>query len=392
MARILHVYRTFFPDTQGGAEEVIRQLAKGGAQFGHDVRIFTLSSRVEEVQDIEFDGLTITRAPEWFEVASCNVCYRGLGVFRRLARWADIVHFHFPWPFGDLLRALVPSDTRTVVTYHSDIVRQRTLLKLYSPLMHRFLASVDSVVSTSPNYLRTSTTLQVYRDKTTVVPIGLDESHYPKPSPTMLEVTRQRVGEGFFLFVGVLRYYKGLHILLDACANQEFRAVIVGAGPIENELKEHARQLGLTNVVFLGFVGDEEKMALFQLCKAVVFPSYLRSEAFGVTLLEGAMCCKPLISSEMGTGTSYVNIDGETGLCVKPGDVESLREAMLTLDADSDLCQWFGSNARARFETFFTARQMNQGYDDVYRRLLLGTAGGPSARGVVKPADSISRG
>jgi glycosyltransferase involved in cell wall biosynthesis len=104
--------------------------------------------------------------------------------------------------------------------------------------MYSLLKSVDSIISASPNYLRTNKVLQCYKDKTEVIPIGLGESSYPELTNDSLADIRARVGEWYFLFVGVFRYYKGLSILLEACVNQDYRAVIVGAGSIEAELKK----------------------------------------------------------------------------------------------------------------------------------------------------------
>jgi rhamnosyl/mannosyltransferase len=206
-------------------------------------------------------------------------------------------------------------------------------------------------------------------DKVQVIPIGLDKDAYPTPAPERLHAWRQRLGERFFLFVGVLRYYKGLHILLQAAQGQGWPIVIAGAGPIEAELKAQAAALGLQQVHFLGFVPEEDKAALLQLCHAVVFPSHLRSEAFGVSLLEGAMFGKALISCEIGTGTSYINIGGETGLVVPPADPAALREAMQFLWNHPEQAAAMGQRARQRFEHHFTAAQMVDAYAALYARL-----------------------
>ena len=115
------------------------------------------------------------------------------------------------------------------------------------------------------------------------------------------------IGQNFFVFVGVLRYYKGLHILMEAAQNSAWPVVVIGAGPVENALREQARELGLLNVKFLGGVSEEDKVAILKLSYALVFPSHLRSEAFGISLLEGAMFGKPLISSEIGTCLLYTS-------------------------------------------------------------------------------------
>ena len=60
------------------------------------------------------------------------------------------------------------------------------------------------------------------------------------------------------------------------------------AGLVEQELKEQAAKLGVNNIHFIGYLSDVEKVALLELCYAVVFPSHLRSEAFSISSLEGA--------------------------------------------------------------------------------------------------------
>jgi glycosyltransferase involved in cell wall biosynthesis len=371
--RVLHVFKTYYPDSLGGVEQVIRQLSTATAPMSVANRIFTLSRQANTVPLLHDGPTEIVRAQAHVEIASTPMSCRSFAVFREAVRRADLIHYHYPWPFGDLLHLMVAKAKPAVLTYHSDVVRQRVLMPLYRPLMRRFFSSLRAIVPTSPNYLQSSELLQDYRDKSTVIPIGLDEASYPQPTPSRVQYWREQVGEQFFFFVGVLRYYKGLHILLEACANTACRVVIVGAGPVEADLKQQALRLGLKNVRFLGAVSDEDKVALLKLSRAVVFPSHLRSEAFGVTLLEGAMYNKPLISSEIGTGSSYVNIDGVTGMVVPPNDPLALRKAMELLDRDPALAAEMGMRARKRYEQLFTAKRMAESYVSLYRRVLDGS-------------------
>jgi rhamnosyl/mannosyltransferase len=111
-------------------------------------------------------------------------------------------------------------------------------------------------------------------------------------------------------------------------------------------------------------------VALLKLCYAVAFPSHLRSEAFGISLLEGAMFGKPMISSEIGTGTTYINIHQQTGLVVPPSDHEALREAMRTLWDNPVLAQEMGRRAEARYWQQFTAEQMADSYASLYQEVV----------------------
>ena len=367
--RVLHFYKTYYPDSVGGIEQVIRQMCVSTGRLGITNHVLSLS-RDQHLEPFDYEGHTVHRVPLNVEVASNAVSVQAIGALARMAAQADVVHYHFPWPFMDMAHFLARIDKPTVVTYHSDIVRQKTLLKLYQPLRHRFLQSVDAIVATSPNYLASSAVLDRYRDKTRVIAFGLDKSSYPVPEQARLDHWRARVGQKFFLFVGVLRYYKGLHILLDAVAGTDYPVVIVGAGPIEAELKAHAARLGLKHVQFVGAVDDHDKAALLDLCYAVAFPSHLRSEAFGISLLEGAMYGKPMISSEIGTGTTYINVHGETGLVVPPSDHEALRAAMQRLWNDPRMAREMGQRAEARYWQLFTSAQMAENYARLYEELV----------------------
>lgn len=372
--RVLHVFKTYYPDSYGGVEQVIRQIATSSAAHGVECRVFALSRHTREVRTLWADGVAVVQVPCTIELASTPFSFRALGPFHQAVAWADIVHYHFPWPFGDVLHMLARPKKPTLLTYHSDIVKQRVLLQFYKPLQHHFLSSVQAIVATSPNYVATSSTLQKYKDKVTVIPIGLRESGYPRAEQARIDMWRQRVGEGFFLFVGVLRYYKGLHVLIDSLSVSRpdtlpVQVVIVGSGPEEEALRRQAAGLGLNNVHFLGALPDEDKIALLRLSLAVVFPSHLRSEAYGITLVEGAMCGKPLISAEIGTGSSFVNVHGETGLVVPPRDPHALRSAMNRLAASPEEAARLGRGARQRFEAIFTAERMTASYVDLYRRV-----------------------
>jgi glycosyltransferase involved in cell wall biosynthesis len=376
--RVLHFYKTYYPDSLGGVEQVIRQLCVGTGRLGVTNQVLTLT-RQKDLQPFEFEGHMVNRVPLDFEIASTGFSFAAFGELARLAAQCDVVHYHFPWPFMDLAHFVARVKKPSLVTYHSDIVRQKQLLRMYQPLKHRFLQSVDTIVATSPNYLASSAVLDRYRDKTRTITYGLDKEIYPEPEPERLAKWRARVGEKFFLFVGVLRYYKGLHILLDAVANSDYPVVIVGAGPIEQELKAHAERLGLSHVMFVGALDDGDKVALLTLCYAVAFPSHLRSEAFGISLLEGAMYGKPMISSEIGTGTTYINIDQETGLVVPPSDPQAFGEAMRQLWDNPEMAAAMGRRAEARYWELFTAEKMAASYTELYHELVARRAALPLA-------------
>jgi rhamnosyl/mannosyltransferase len=366
--RILHVYKSYYPDTVGGIEQVIAQLGTGLRALGDESRIFTLSTDPDPPVLVRPEG-EVHRCRTTLEIASNPLSLRAFAAFRRQLDWADVVHYQFPWPFADLLHVTGAVRKPSVVSYQSDIVRQKLLALAYSPLMNRFLRSVDAVVATSPQYRDSSPVLAALGRDVRVIPNGIDEASYPRPDAGRVGAWRERLGEGFFLFVGVLRYYKGLQTLLRAAKGFAGRVVIAGTGPEAAHLQSFAAEEGLSNVHFTGAVSDADKMALLELARAFVFPSHLRSEAFGMSLLEAAMCARPMVCCEIGTGTSYINVDGETGFVVPPEDPAALRGAMERLRSDGAQAARMGAAARQRFEKLFTAQSMAREYQQLYREI-----------------------
>jgi len=370
--RVLHVYRTYFPDPPGGLQEAIRQICLSTQAFGIENTVFTLSPTPEPAV-LQRPEARVVRCRSWAAPASCDLGGpAAFARFRALAREADVIHYLFPWPFADVLHQLVRPRTPAVLTYISDIVRQKWLGAAYAPLMQRTLCRVEAIVANAPLYACTSPVLSdpAISARVRVIPLGIDERSYPHAGDEGI-IRRLGLDDGgpFFLFIGVLRYYKGLHYLIRAAAKVNARIVIAGTGPEGEALNELASEAGAQNVIFAGQVSDEEKVALLQHCKALVLPSHLRSEAYGMVLVEAAMFGKPMISCEIGTGTSFVNADGESGLVVAPEDADALGHAMNRLLEDDALTVRMGLAARARYERLFSGEALGREYAKLFREV-----------------------
>lgn len=371
--KVLHIYRTYFPDGSSGMPEAIRQISAGTKDLGVESSVFTLSPRPHP-QFLNQSEARVGRARSWGAPASCDLGGPdAFALFKQMAAEADVINYHFPWPFADVLNWATRPRATKVMTWHSDIVRQKWLGQLYAPLMNRTLRQMDAVVATSPTYAATSPMLlrADIKPRVRVIPLGIDEQTLPgKPDAGIFAKLGISSGEPYFLFVGATRYYKGLHFLIEAAASVAAKVVIAGSGPELEELRDYAARYPAARVIFAGRVSDEEKVALLQCCLAFVLPSHLRSEAYGMVLLEASIYGKPMITCEIGSGTSYVNADGETGLVVEPRNSAALARAMNILLADRDAAERFGANARHRYEQLFTGRAMGEAYANLYRELL----------------------
>lgn len=368
--RVLHVYRTYFPDPPGGVPEAIRQICLATRPHGIESTVFCLSP-IPQPARIERNEGVVWRARSWAAPASCDL--GGLAAIRQFTRLQsahDVVHYHFPWPYADILHLAAHHPLRPgVMTYHSDIIRQALLGAAYAPLMSYMLSRMDTIVATSPNYARTSRILSnpAWASKVVTIPLGMADRAGAQPRRPVPSPRRP-----YFLFVGALRYYKGLPTLLKAASMVDADIVIAGKEPPGSTLREQARQAGLENVTFAGMVSDDEKDRLLEGCQAFVLPSDQRSEAFGMVLCEAAMFSRPMITCEIGTGTTFVNVHGETGLVVPPGNPGALAEAMNTLLHDRDAAAVYGRQARERYEALFSGAALGKAHADLYRRLVTG--------------------
>ena len=227
--KVLHVYRTYFPDTQGGLEEVIRQICIGAGHNGVTSRVFTLSEEPYPAVLPRVEA-QVVRVRKTFEIASCGFALAGIRRFAREVEWADIVHYHYPWPFSDMMYFMAGRGKPAVLTYHSDIIRQKFLLSVYRPLMTRYLGAMDKIVATSPNYFATSEVLGQFADKVEVIPIGLDEPSYPALDERNKDLHKvaSDIGTDFFLLRRCSFYRVSYSILLEAMRGAPYKVVNIG--------------------------------------------------------------------------------------------------------------------------------------------------------------------
>ncbi len=376
--RILHLYKDYFP-VVGGIENHVRALAEAQVARGHSVTVLVnsrdLRTRIETLQ-----GVRVIYAGRWLTVSSTPL---GLA-FPRLvaAQVADIAHLHFPYPVGEVANYFFGRARRTVITYHSDIIRQVYLRTLYRPLMSRVLRRADCILATSPNYVQSSPILRDWKAKCVVVPLGIDPTPFENPDWKQAEEIRakymalpsgsvsQSRGDrtALLLFVGQLRYYKGLDYLLRAmCELPTARLLVVGTGPMNQVWRELATDLGIRDrVFFVGAIANEELPAYYAAADVFVLPASERSEAFGLVQLEAMAAGRPVVSTEVGTGTSYVNADGETGLVVPAREAHALAVAIARLLNDPALRHQMGAAGQARVRREFSLDMMVERVMTVY--------------------------
>ena len=370
--KVLHVYKDYYPPVLGGIEGHLNLLARGLKQVGVQTEVLVSNTRPALKKEI-IDGIPITKVPQLFRFNSAPFNYSLPIWLRKLATDADIIHFQFPNPTGEIAYLLSGVGGRMVVSYQSDIVRQKITGKLLSPLLKRFLNRAHAILVASPNYIRTSAVLQQFRDKCVVVPLGIEVDRFACDSATASQAAdiRLRYNSKIVLFIGKFRYYKGLSVLIQAASQLDCTLLLIGSGPLEKELRKQVEACHLSHRIhFLGDVSDKEKKAYLHACDVFVLPSIYRSEAYGIAQLEAMACGKPVICTELGTGTSFINQHRKTGLVVPPNDTAALVAALKILLRDSRLREQYGRAGNDRASRIFSQEKMVATILRVYQDIL----------------------
>lgn len=374
--RILHVYKDY-PPVMGGIEGHLHMLAAAQAARGHDVTVLVTAPTGPTRTTIE-DGVRVIRARRLATLASTPI---SPALWRALRRQpAEVVHLHSPYPIGELAW-LAGGRRPMVLTYHSDVVRQRLLGRIWSPWLRRVLRRADRILATSPRYVDSSAFLSPLRSRVRVVPLGIDPARFEALDR---EAARARYGAGpNLVFVGRLRYYKGLSTLIEALPwLPRARLLVAGTGPMGDAWRSLAERLGVDDRIdWLGDVSDADLPTVYAAGDVFVLPAVARSEAFGIVLLEAMAAGLPCVSTELGTGTSWVNQEGVTGRVLPPNAPAKLAKALGELLADDALRERMGRSARARVASEFTAERLVERVLQVYAEVLDAQPGALRPRG-----------
>jgi len=373
--RVTFLNKYYWPPHLGGVEHHLSMLATAlAARPGMSAEAIVANEGKATVRE-RVDGVDVVRVGRSFAYASTPVAPGMPAAIRAAAsvEQPDIFHLMFPYPWGEASWLVAGSPGPAVLTYHSDIVRQRFLGAAYRPILKRVLQRVDRIIVGSPPMIGGSEVLAPFAEKCRVVPFAVETERFEPRPATLARAARLRAAHSrpIVLFVGRLIYYKGVEVLVRAMADVEGDLVLIGNGPLEREIRALAGSLGVADrVTFLAPVDDAELAAWYRAAAVLCLPSIARSEAYGLVQLEAHASGTPVVSTDLPTGVPWVNRDGETGLIVPPGDATALAAALRTLLADEVLRARMGAHARGRAVSTFGVSAMVDGTLAVYSEVL----------------------
>lgn len=374
MASIVHFGKYYEPDV-GGIESVTLSNATAAAAKGHHVTVVCFRKTPAAFHEIRA-GVRVLRAPVAASIASQPISLHYLWLCFREARNADIVHLHTPNMLGALCSLLIGKKTVLLVHWHSDVVEKGILGHLLRPLERLMLRRANHVVAGSEAYANASLLLRPLKHKTTAIPYGVPDRF------ASVQSREEALPENISRFIGVRRLiisvgrlvsYKGFDVLIRAAVKLPSDAVvvIVGNGPLRQELQELIEDVGVVDRVMLaGRLEDSDLNALYKKASIYCMPSISRAEAFGVVLPEAMTFSLPVVATEIqGSGVPWVNLHEVSGLNVAPGDADALAQACASLLTNDEKRKCLGMGARHRYETEFSESVSVGRMLDTYTRL-----------------------
>lgn len=369
--KVLQVNKLYYPFT-GGVEQVVQEIAEG---LSNRIKIKVLVCSKDGRDSTEvINGVKVHRSKSFYMLGNLPLSVKFIRDLKKISRNYDIIHFHMPFPVGDLAGLLSGYKGKIVVWWHSDIVRQKKMMLLYRPVMECFLKRADAIIVATKGHIDGSAYLKPYAEKCRIIPFGVDAELEQNADAWLAKRDEEKEEAGGavrFLFVGRLIYYKGCKVLLEAFRQVEnAELTIVGSGVMEDELKEIAEKNHLMDRVhFLGALDREALYGQFARCDVFVLPSIARSEAFGLVQIEAMSYKKPVINTNLPSGVPYVSIHGQTGLTVEPENVQELADAMNWMVKHPEERKLMGERAKKRVKEEYQKSRMVEKVLELYHEL-----------------------
>lgn len=345
----------FYP-IRGGVEKVMYDIMLGLSERGIKCDMLCASTEDYPQEDIKINENAHVFVIKTSVKAAATMFAPGM-IFRlrEIAPQYDIIHIHHPDPMAALVLFLSGYKGKVILHWHSDILKQKTLLKIYKPLQKWLIDRADLIVGTTPVYVEQSNFLKDYKSKLNYIPIGV----LPVvSSQDRVDKIRAKYANKKLIFsLGRLVEYKGFEYLIESARylSDEYKIVIGGKGPLKESLENLIEQYNLQGKVeLLGFLSDEDAYAYFEACDLFVLSSIMKTEAFAIVQIEAMSCGKPIVTADIpGSGVAWVNSNQVSGLICERKNSENLAKNIKLIGENAELYKTLSEGAKKRFEEFF---------------------------------------
>ena len=356
----------------GGVEKVMYDLTAGLSARGVHCDMLCASAGVPPGKVKVNANASVTICPTIAKFSGTMLSPSMIGEVRRRRDKYDLIHVHHPDPMAALALFLSGYKGKVVLHWHSDIQKSPLLMAMYKPLQSWLIRRADKIIGTTPAYLSASPYLRKVQDKTECIPIGI--APVQPDAQGAAEIRKTYEGKKIVFTMGRLVPYKGYGYLIESAKylDDSWMILIGGSGPMKDELQSAIDAGGLASKVrLLGRVPDDKVSAYYTACDIFCLSSIMKTEAFGIVQIEAMSLGRPVVATKIpGSGVSWVNEDGVSGVNVEPRDPEALANAFCEITSSQEKYRKYSDGALARFNSLFTSDVMITRQLTCYKKIL----------------------
>lgn len=363
----------FYP-IRGGVEKVMYDIMTGLAEYGVKCDMLCAVNPDFKPGTIQLGpNARILCVPTVVKLAATMISPAMIIKLKKICAEYDIIHIHHPDPMACMALFFSGYKGKVVLHWHSDILKQKLLLKFYEPFQRWLINRADVIVGTTPVYVKESPFLQQVQHKTTHIPIGI--LPLQPDSVQAAQIKAQYAGKKIVFSLGRLVEYKGFCYLIEAASMLKEDCVILigGTGPLRESLQKQVDEIGLNEkVILLGYISDDDLPAYFEACDLFVLSSIQKTEAFAIVQIEAMSCRTPVVATRIPeSGVSWVNKHQVSGLNVEPGNAAEMASAISSILSDDDLYTRLSDGALKRFQNVFTRDMMTEKCVTLYNYMIV---------------------
>lgn len=367
--RILQLGK-FYP-IKGGVEKVMYELTQGLSEQDIDCDMMCAHSEKGSDRIRLNNHARLICSNTWTKLAGTMIAPSMIGTLRRECKFYDVIHIHCPDPMAAIALRVSGYKGKVVLHWHSDVLKQRLLLRLYAPLQNWLIKRADRIVCTTPVMRAESPSLTEVQDKTIVIPIGIEPMVVKEKAAR--SIRKQYKGKKIVFSLGRLVPYKGYTYLIEAAKYlpDDYVVIIGGSGPLWDNLQEQIQRDKLeSKVQLMGFIANGQLHAYYGACDVFCMSSMLKTEAFGIVQIEAMSCGKPVVATNIGgSGVSWVNEHGVSGINVSPRDPKALADAIVAICSDKEAYERYSKQSLERYFSHFTRERMINSCKELYMEL-----------------------
>ena len=368
----------FYPPDVGGIETAIYNITEELNKRGIKCDVLCSNSKrgyKKEIIDRGSYKYIVYRTKSYGKIASTSITPQMIFKLKEIIDNYDIIHLHHPDPMANFALFLVnPKKQKIVIHWHSDIIKQKFALKFYRPLLNWMLKKADVIIGTSPKYIKESEQLKDFKNKCIAIPLGIKKEDLKVDKEKIKEIKKKFENKKIIFSLGRFIYYKGFEYLIESSKYLPDNYVIIigGDGELRKKYEKLIMNNNLLNKVFLiGKIPQTHLGSYYKACDLFCLPSIEKSEAFGLVIVEAMSFGKPVVATNIkGSGVSWVNQNGVTGLNVEPKNSKALADAIRFICENPEIYIKMSKNALKRFEEEFTVEKEILKILKIYNKLL----------------------